>query len=67
MQLQQKQVTSEAGVSGWCCCRREALERASQETEAEWWVGAVPPERENSEKAEEIRVFQGPWELRRGQ
>lgn len=35
-----KQVTSEAGVSGWCCCRRGALERASQETEAEWvWLG----------------------------
>lgn len=30
-----KQVISEAGVSGWRCCRREALERASQEAEAE--------------------------------
>lgn len=35
MQLQQKQVTSKAGVSGWCCCRREAWERASGEAQAE--------------------------------
>lgn len=35
MQLQQKQETLEAGVSDRCCCRREALERASQEAEAE--------------------------------
>lgn len=36
MQLQQKQETLEAQVSDRCCCRREALERASQEAEAEW-------------------------------
>lgn len=55
MQLQQKQETSKAGVSGWCCCRREAVGRASQEAEAEQLqLGGVweqcTPERGNFEK-----------------